>query len=227
MPKIHLPKLSLARAEIQRMTAFAPHEIYYRSKSWKGRISALAHFGKGVVRYPIEVPFWALINTALLIKKIGQLIFETVRLASFSKRRWQNVKIHAAKTLDLACLLPLIPLMRACRVMRCLAAAIVHPGLYYRSPSHCTKEQQVHYYQKQTDELFQKLVRKDGFTKDQKQDIWNLKKQMKRCIQKAPAPERKIILAKACGNVVKELQGKADAAILKRFKDFLDLEEKT
>lgn len=224
MPKLHLPLLPLAKAEIHRMTAFSPHEKYFHSKSWRGRFTALRHFCKGVVRYPVEVPFWMMINTALLIKKLGQLIYNTATLVA--KRRWKNVKNYAGEALDYACLLPLLPLMRACRVIRILAAAIIHPGLYYRSPTRCTKEQQAHYYQKRTDDLFQKLVRKDGLTKEQKQDIWNLKKLMKRCIQKAPTSERKIILAKACGIAVQELEGKIDAGRLKQFKEFLDREEK-
>jgi hypothetical protein len=226
MAKFHFPKLPLAQAEIQRMTAFSPHESFFRSKSRRGRFQALGQFAFGAVRYPLETPFWMMVNTALLIKKLGQLIYNAVALASLSKKRRGNVKVYAIQALDYACLLPLIPLMRACSLMRRLAAAIIHPGLYYRSPAHCTKEQQAHYYQKQTDELFQKLMHKDGLTKEQKQDIWHLKKQMKRCIQKAHTFERKIVVAKACGIAVKELEGKIDVALLKRFKEFLDQEEK-
>lgn len=225
MPKIHFPKLPHAQHEIQRMTAFSPHEKYFHSRSQRGRFTALAHFVIGVVRYPIEVPFWMMINTALLVKKVGQLIFNTAALVSFSKKRVENVKKYSVEALDLLCLLPLIPVMRACSVFRSLAAAIIHPGLYYRSPSRCTQEQQAQFYQKQAEDLFQKSLLTDGLAKDLKQSVWNLKKQMKRCLQKKPIAER-IILAKACGLAVIELDGKIDAAKLNQFKEVLDREEK-
>lgn len=225
MAKFHFPKLPLAQAEIQRMTAFSPHESFFRSKSRQGRFQALKQCAIGVVRYPLETPFWMMVNTALLMKKLGQLIFNTAALASLSKKRRANVKVYAIQALDYACLLPLIPLMRACSVMRSLAAASIHPGLYYRRPSRCTKDQQAHYFQKQADELFQKLFHKDGLSKEQKQDIWSLKKQMKRCIHKAAAYERKILIAQACALAVKGLDGKMDPEQLKRFKAFLDGEE--
>lgn len=225
MAKFHFPKLPLAQAEIQRMTAFTPHESYFRSKSRQGRFQALTRFVVGVVRYPLETPFWMMVNTALLIKKMGQLIIHAAALLIRSKRRQWNLKSDAVQVLDYASLLPLIPLMRACSVMRSLAAASIHPGLYYRRPSRCTKDQQAHYFQKRADELFQKLFHKEGLTKEQKHDIWSLKKQMKRCLQKGENYERKILLAQACALALKTLDQKMDSDQLQRFKAFLDGEE--
>jgi hypothetical protein len=72
-----------------------------------------------------------MVNTALLMKKLGQLIFNTAALASLSKKRRLNVKVYAIQALDYACLLPFIPLMRASSVIRSLAAASIHPGKPY------------------------------------------------------------------------------------------------
>lgn len=212
--------LPLTQAEIGRIRAYEPHDSYFLSKSMHGRGAVAVLLLKEGISYPVSTPFWMGINLALLVKKTAQLIFQTIKLVRFSKVQLKRVKVLSIHALDYLCLLGLIPLARGVSLVRKLGA-LIHPGIYYRRPSLCTWGQQALFYQNRTEELFQKLFRKDGLTKEEKEAIWNLKKQMKKKLHREAAVKAKILLAQDCEHRVRDLDKQVNEAGLQAFKAFL------